>query len=343
MQFNKNLEHISRREFLKLSGFGLLGLLIAPLRAKKSSRVVKYGRVMDEQIGAHSEPDFNSPIVEQYSLDTILPVQNTIAATMPTHNPDWFQINANQFIHSSHLQPVAIKLNEAQKVAAWGQLAEVTIPYTDAYLHPTTNSKIAYRYYYQTTHWVDALKIDHEDNAWYRVRDDLSIGKKYYVRAEHLYVLPKYETDPISPDLPLNEKRIEVHADQQLVVAYEGDRAVFISKVATGDQATNELWKTPLGEFKTYYKRPSRHMAAGNRAFGDYDLPGVPWVSFITEYGIAFHGTYWHNDFGRPRSHGCINLPSRGAKWLYRWTMPNVPYDKELKYIKDVGTKVEII
>ncbi|MEJ2353252.1 MAG: L,D-transpeptidase, partial [Anaerolineales bacterium] len=58
--------------------------------------------------------------------------------------------------------------------------------------------------------------------------------------------------------------------------------------------------------------------------------------------GIAFHGTYWHNDYGRPRSHGCINLTSRAAKWIYRWTLPVVPPDQQRVY-EDFGTRVDVI
>jgi lipoprotein-anchoring transpeptidase ErfK/SrfK len=83
-------------------------------------------------------------------------------------------------------------------------------------------------------------------------------------------------------------------------------------------------------------------MAAGDLAASGFDLPGVPWVQYITEGGISFHGTYWHNDFGRPRSHGCINLSSSAAKWLYRWTSPEVPLKKEFVH-GGRGTKVEII
>ena len=71
---------------------------------------------------------------------------------------------------------------------------------------------------------------------------------------------------------------------------------------------------------------PSRHMGDG-RITADleaYELPGVPWVSFFTPTGVAFHGTYWHNDFGRPKSHGCINMRTEEARWLYRWTLPMV-------------------
>jgi lipoprotein-anchoring transpeptidase ErfK/SrfK len=64
-------------------------------------------------------------------------------------------------------------------------------------------------------------------------------------------------------------------------------------------------------------------------------------VLYITEGGISFHGTYWHNDYGRPHSHGCINLAPQAAKWLFRWTRPSVPPEKPLAY-GFVGTQVEI-
>ena len=82
-------------------------------------------------------------------------------------------------------------------------------------------------------------------------------------------------------------------------------------------------------------------MAAGDLASSGFDLPGVPWVLYITQSGISFHGTYWHNDYGRPRSHGCINLTPQAAKWLFRWTTPNVSVDKEFVY-GFVGTRVDI-
>ena len=82
----------------------------------------------------------------------------------------------------------------------------------------------------------------------------------------------------------------------------------------------------------------SEDLAAAN----SYDLPGVPWVSYITGSGISFHGTYWHNDFGKPRSHGCINLSPEAARWIYRWTLPAVPFD-QTTWIDDYGTPVRVI
>jgi hypothetical protein len=54
----------------------------------------------------------------------------------------------------------------------------------------------------------------------------------------------------------------------------------------------------------------------------DYELPGVSWVLYFTEHGHAFHGTYWHDNFGTPMSHGCLNMRSSEARWLFRWALP---------------------
>jgi len=72
---------------------------------------------------------------------------------------------------------------------------------------------------------------------------------------------------------------------------------------------------------------PLRHMGNGNLTsdIEAYELPGVPWVCFFHITGVAIHGTYWHTDFGRPRSHGCVNVPTEDAQWIYRWSFPIAP------------------
>jgi lipoprotein-anchoring transpeptidase ErfK/SrfK len=77
---------------------------------------------------------------------------------------------------------------------------------------------------------------------------------------------------------------------------------------------------------------PSRHMRAPENERGTsawFDLPGVPWNTFFTYEGVAIHGTYWHNDFGARRSHGCVNVPIEVAKFVYLWTEPVTPYAAE--------------
>ena len=74
-----------------------------------------------------------------------------------------------------------------------------------------------------------------------------------------------------------------------------------------------------------------------------YDLPGVPWVSYFSGNGAAIHGTYWHNDYGTPKSSGCLNVRPEDAKWLFRWTLPQVPYVPGMITVEwPGGTKVII-
>ena len=150
------------------------------------------------------------------------------------------------------------------------------------------------------------------------------------------------EISPLSADVPDDRKRLEVHLTNQLVIAYENEQPVFMTRASTGGHFNNGIFATPQGKAMTFHKRPSVHMAAGNLASSGFDLPGVPWVSYITESGVAFHGTYWHNDFGRPRSHGCINVPSKAAKWIYRWTQPVVPPEVRYRFL-DYGTTVIVM
>ena len=74
-------------------------------------------------------------------------------------------------------------------------------------------------------------------------------------------------------------------------------------------------------------------------------LAGVPWCSFFTEKGHALHGTYWHDNFGLPMSHGCVNMRTEEAKWLFRWSLPSAGFDEINKKTLDTrgfGTVVDI-
>lgn len=364
MKKNKGYQ-ISRGDFLKLSSIGLLSAASIPLSipnflidsfpfdlAQNSMRnpesnLKTYGRVLDKLVYAHNKPSILSPQTRAFRQDSILTIKNTVLdADNPSKNNRWFEIKPNVYVHRSKLQPVEIDFNSvATEIGIWGALAEVSVPYTNAYLYANYNQSFTYRYYYKTTHWVKRTVYDNQDRAWYEIKDDLNVGKNTYVPAKHMRILPGEEFSLLSPDVPAEEKRIEVLLDQQIVIAYEYDKVVFSATVSTGDVEKNIFYKTPTGNFNTFYKRPSQHLSAENLLFGGYDLPGVPWLSYISNYGIAFHGAYWHNDFGQPRSHGCINLRPDDAKWIYRWTTPFVSPEKQLLYNKDpnIGTRVDVI
>jgi LysM repeat protein len=105
------------------------------------------------------------------------------------------------------------------------------------------------------------------------------------------------------------EKWIDVNLTTQRVTAYEGQVAVWSALASTG------TWRTPtvVGTYQILSKYPSTHMSGPG-----YSLPNVPYTMFFYR-GYAFHGTYWHNNFGTPMSHGCVNLSTPDSEWLYNW------------------------
>ena len=113
-------------------------------------------------------------------------------------------------------------------------------------------------------------------------------------------------------------KSIVVDRSEQKLYAYDGDTLFTEQTISTG----LELTPTPRGTFTIYKKMPSRYMQGPLPYLADkqyYDLPGVPWNLYFTEGGAVIHGAYWHTSFGKPYSHGCVNLPLAEAEKLYIW------------------------
>jgi len=120
---------------------------------------------------------------------------------------------------------------------------------------------------------------------------------------------------PPTPTPTPGEKWIDVNLSTQTLIAYEGDVEVFRTTVSTGTAAT----PTVKGRFRILHKLLSQTMVGA-----DYVQPNVPYVMYF--YGAySIHGAYWHNDFGRPRSHGCVNLPVPDSQWLFEWADPPLP------------------
>jgi LysM repeat protein len=106
-----------------------------------------------------------------------------------------------------------------------------------------------------------------------------------------------------------SEKWIDINLSTQTLVAYSGQTAVFRALVSTG------TWRYPtvVGTFRIYVKYVSTRMRGPG-----YDLPNVPYTMYFY-HGYGMHGTYWHNNFGTPMSHGCVNLSTPDARWLFNW------------------------
>lgn len=101
---------------------------------------------------------------------------------------------------------------------------------------------------------------------------------------------------------------IDINLSQQALAVYDGSVPIYQGLVSTGLANT----PTPTGSYTINRKVESQRMTGPG-----YDLPNVPWVMYFTDRGHAIHGTYWHASFGIPMSHGCVNMPSADAQWLY--------------------------
>lgn len=122
----------------------------------------------------------------------------------------------------------------------------------------------------------------------------------------------KAEAAPVvfRTDAPADGKRwIEVDVANQRLTAWQGDVPVFQTTVSTGKPG----WHTVPGTFAIYRKYEETRMRGPG-----YDTPDVPWTMYYYR-GFAIHGAYWHNNFGTPVSHGCVNLRVPEAKALFAW------------------------
>ena len=135
------------------------------------------------------------------------------------------------------------------------------------------------------------------------------------------------------PDIPPRTDWIHVDLSQQTLVAYEGLKPVFATLVASGKEGHD----TPRGLFRIRLKYLSVRMQGDDPIDGPYSVSEVPWTMYYFR-GYALHGAYWHDDFGKVRSHGCTNIAPVDARWLYYWTSPKVPEDWH--GLRDRGTWV---
>ncbi|RMF31329.1 MAG: murein L,D-transpeptidase [Chloroflexi bacterium] len=346
-------EGMTRRDFLKSAGLAL-GALWFPHppgeRALPSRRKPRgWGRVTVSGIRLHEEPSRRSRSVDWLPRDTVVPIFAEVEgeAYLP-HNAIWFETEGG-YLYSSWVQPVRRDYHwrwrtRIPEAGLWGQ---ITVPYADTHRRPDEASPVVYRLYYSSVHRIVAAERDSRGYVWYRLRDDLMPGLVQWVLAYNVRIIPYTELTPIAVGVP--DKWIEVHLKEQRLIAYEGKREVFTCRVSTGTIFRDALgglrdFRTPVGNHQVVRKTASRHMRGGTPGVDFYDLPGVPFTTYFTWTGVAIHGTYWHNDFGRPRSHGCVNVPTDAALWVFRWTSPYVPYRKQVVYARNGGgTPVAVV
>jgi hypothetical protein len=271
-------------------------------------------------------------------------VYETVQAKTPGYNPVWYRVFGG-YMHRARLQKVRIHYSPSlTSVPATKLLAELTVPYAQPYRYNRGIGwlPIDYRLYYTSIQWITGIEAGPDGKAWYIVQDDADKNFLYHVPAMQLRPIAAEETAPLSPGVPFEKKHIDVNLRTQTLTCTENDQVIFTTDVSTGVEG---LYDTPTGRFNILVKLASRRMSTTNLFTDDIALAGVPWCSFFTTEGHAFHGTYWHDNFGVPMSHGCVNMRTEEAKWLFRWSLPSAGFNEINKLTLDskgFGTAIDI-
>lgn len=161
-------------------------------------------------------------------------------------------------------------------------------------------------------------------------------------------VPPSYMADKSSqkPVLGVSteEKHIFVDLATQTLTAYEGGKLIYTFPVSTG-----KWGRTPTGDFRIWVKLRNTRMSGGNTALGTYyNLPNVPYTMYFSgesasrDMGYSIHGAYWHNNFGYPMSHGCVNMRPIDAQKIYDWADPPTEDNTTYASSENQGTLVTI-
>ncbi|HEX7975814.1 MAG TPA: L,D-transpeptidase [Anaerolineales bacterium] len=356
---------LSRRDFLKLAGLGLGGLALRPWQRLSASYVPlqvpslpefpkadRLGRVVclagiGCNIEVRSRPDPDSPVVKLLSEDTVLPWLHERTGDKPAlnfTNQRWVE-TPEGYIYGPYFQPVANRPNSPlkelpQSSMGPGMWVEVSVPYVDISLenNPSSNSwvkvrmdeDLPLRLYYSQIFWVDQLRTDDQGKVFYRVNPNYYGGvDTLWGAAEAFRPLTADDLAPIRPEAA--DKRIEVDVTHQKLSCYEGSSEMYYCRVSTGAKFNMQgqvvdKWATPVGEHRVSRKFVSLQMSGGTTGAG-YDLPGIGWTTIFATGGVAIHSTFWHNTYGDPVSHGCVNVAPADAQWIFRWTQPNVQAD----------------
>lgn len=346
------MDSVSRRIVLK--SIGLIGLYSTgisslyqptdPLPLPLHWQGEPLGRITGAFQNARAEPTTDAEPLIQRRQDDLIRVRRVVRGqTVYSYNDLWLETQHGYF-YSSFVQPLWYHLpNIPQSDLGEGRWAEVTVPYTDAYWDPddSIGDRFVSRMYYQTVFRVKELTSSPDGRSWYKVEE---MYQTFYMRATHLRLIPEHELAPISPAVAPGDKWIDVNLQKQTLIAYERDTPVYAHRIASGLRE----FATPEGTHYVFDKRISERMVGGSAAAEEdtdrYNLAGVPFVCYFTSNWVATHGTYWHNDYGQPHSHGCVNLPSRAARWIWRWTTPYGLLDRFYTRSENRhdGTRIEV-
>ncbi len=308
-----------------------------------------------------ARPDADSQTVGTLYEDAVIPWLREVAGSQLDRINQRFVETPDGYVWGGYVQPVRNQpnvpvVNLAETSLGPGMWVEVTVPYVELildnpparapWLEYRISNNLPARFFYSQIVWVDQIRTDDKGQVWYRLNEHYDYGDIFWAPAEAFCPLTTEDMIPISPEV--EEKRVVVNTWYQTMSCFEGEREVYFARISSGAQYDAwgnrvDAWSTPLGEYLIWRKAVSLPLSGSSAAAG-WSLPAVGWVSLFVGSGVAIHSTYWHYNYGEPSSRGCVNARPDDAKWVFRWTLPFVPYAPgDVTVSMPGGTKVQVI
>ncbi|MDM8520359.1 L,D-transpeptidase [Anaerolineales bacterium HSG6] len=281
-----------------------------PLPQISMTMPFSYARVITDEVPIYGNPlSSTGELSPTHSLGTgYLWVSLANSQPLTINNQSWYQINEDEFVKMEH---VALYTPSVFHGITFTTPPTQPFGFLVYYVRPSITPGIVAT----DTRWLrryNMVTISETryitDTPWYQV------GENQWVYDHNLGVVtPMPRPNPIGP----YDKWIEVNLYEQTLAVYEGDRLVFATLVSSG----LPLWETEKGLFRLERKIKSAKMSGGMVGDDYYFVEDVPWTMyFVGPY--ALHGAYWHDSFGFPHSHGCVNMSLSDSQWLFEWSTP---------------------
>ncbi len=274
-----------------------------------------YARVWQEPVSVYAAPGDPASMT---AIDTLLPPDSwvSIDEVLEQDGRQWYRIGEQAYVLADAVQTAAPSLFHG--VAITQPLAYPLVYIATQGLNvrarpgaAADNPPIGTLNRYETADFLGSRRAG--DALWHQIGENRWIHGAY---ARVVFPVQRPE------GVPADARWIAVDLAQQTLSAYEGDQLVFVTLVSTG----RPPWFTPKGLNRIWIKKQTGDMQGGIVERGDYyALQDVPWIMYFNK-DVGLHAAYWHDRFGYPSSHGCVNLSPLDARWLFDWATPQLPF-----------------
>lgn len=290
-----------------------------------------YARVLTDHVGTYTDTTY---------FDLGITPARTLGAGylwVTLHEPDpitinnkaWYRINEDEYVEAIYLAPFVPSIFKGITMTEQPTQPFAWLIY---YVRPSITPGIATT----ATDWLrryDFVTISATtqitESRWYQVGPDAWVHENNVGLVD---VVPR--PDGVEP----NEKWLDINLYEQTLAVYEGDKMVYATLVSSG----LPRWETPEGLYRLWAKIKQGKMSGGMVGDDYYFLEDVPWTMYFKDtYGL--HGAYWHDGFGFPQSHGCVNMTLADSQWLFNWVTPQTGrYNWTQPTEDDRGTWVQV-